>query len=184
MPDYRQIYASDADRYHDLVAAEDHQRNLPRVLSSLVELRGARVIEMGMGTGRVTREMIDAGASVSGYDESPAMIAVARQRLGEREYRATVADVRSLTLPERSADIPIAAWMLGHFCEWYAESWMSEIDKVLSTMWNALDQGGTLVIIETLGTGSELPGAPNAELAAYYRHLEETWGMNHKSSSV
>jgi hypothetical protein len=34
-----------------------------------------------------------------------------------------------------------------------------------------------LIVIETLGTGVDVAGAPNAELAAYYRLLEGAWGM-------
>lgn len=180
MVDYRQIYARDAERYHELVAAEDYMRNLPRALEAVVALRGARVVELGMGTGRVTREMLDAGATVSGYDESAAMISEARRRLGHRSFSAVVADARALLLPERSADVAIAAWMLGHFCEWYADAWQEEIDGVLRTMWRALDEGGTLVVVETLGTGRETPSAPNAGLAAYYSHLERTWAMQRR----
>lgn len=181
MPDYRQIYARDAERYHELVVAEDYLSNLPRELASVASLRGARVVELGMGTGRVTRQLIDAGAHVSGFDESAAMIAEARRQLGARQFTAAVADARTLELPGRSADVAVAGWMLGHFCEWYQANWQQEIDGVLRTMWGALDVGGTLIVIETLGTGSETPHPPNAELAAYYAHLEQAWGMQSRS---
>src|ERR1043165_3306949 len=110
MVDYRQIYARDAQRYQELVAAEDYLRNLPRELASVATLQGARVVELGMGTGRVTRELLDAGAHVSGFDEAAAMIAEARRQLGDRDFTASVADARTLTLPERSADMAVAAW--------------------------------------------------------------------------
>lgn len=176
MPDYRQLYAAEAERYQRLVAAEDHEGELPRALKRIVELDGARVVEIGMGTGRVTGLLLSAGASVSGYDQSPAMIAVARRVLGER-FQAIVADVRDILLPLGGADLAIAGWALGHFCEWYAGNWQDEIDAVLSKMWGTLDRGGTLVILETLGTGSEQPAAPNPELAAYYQFLEGSWGL-------
>jgi hypothetical protein len=97
-------------------------------------------------------------------------------RLEER-CRLVVADVRTEDLPAKSADVALAGWVLGHFCEWYAERWQGEIDGVLRRLWRALEDGGTLVVIETLGTGSLAPAAPNAALADYYRFLEQTWGM-------
>jgi SAM-dependent methyltransferase len=184
VPDYRDIYEHEAERYQVLVAAEDYQGELPRALSRVVELRGAKALEVGVGTGRVTRLLLDAGASVVGYEQSPAMLAVARRllesALGERlveRCRLLVADVRTEDLPAKSASVALAGWVLGHFCDWYSERWQGEIDGVLRRMWGALTDGGTLIVIETLGTGSAAPAPPNAALADYYRFLEQTWGM-------
>jgi len=176
MSHFQQIYAHDADRYHTLVSAEDAAGELPRALAKVAALRGARAIEVGMGTGRVTRLLLDAGARVTGYEASPAMLAVARETLGDR-FEGIVADIRAVDLAAKSADVAIAGWCLGHFCEWYGERWQGEIDGVVRRMWEALDANGTLIIIETLGTGVEVAAPPNAELAAYYRFLEETWGL-------
>lgn len=177
MPDYRKLYASEAERYQRLVAAEDHEGELPLALKRIVKLDGARVVEIGMGTGRVTGLLLSAGASVIGYEQSPAMINVARRVLGD-SFQAVVADVRGVPLPLGGADLAIAGWALGHFCEWYAGNWQNEIDAVLDKMWGTLDPGGTLVILETLGTGSDQPAAPNAELAAYYQFLESSWRLS------
>jgi SAM-dependent methyltransferase len=175
--DFREIYAHDAERYHTLVSAEDAAGELPRALARVVTLRGARAIEVGVGTGRVTRLLLDGGARVTGYEASPAMLAVARRTLGDR-FEGVVADIRAVDLPVKNADVVVAGWCLGHFCEWYGERWQAEIDGVLRRMWEALDEGGTLIVIETLGTGVEVAAPPNAELAAYYRFLEGTWGMS------
>jgi ubiquinone/menaquinone biosynthesis C-methylase UbiE len=181
MPDYRKIYEEDAEAYQRLVAAEDADGELPRAIAhtlglARIEPRGSRVVEVGMGTGRVTRILVDAGANVTGYERSSAMLAVARRLLGT-SFRGVQADVRHVELPASVADVALAGWCLGHFCEWYGERWPVEIDAVLHKMWHALDAGGVLIIIETLGTGSPLPRAPNASLAAYYALLEGTWQM-------
>jgi SAM-dependent methyltransferase len=179
MPDFRAIYERDAERYQRLVAAEDGAGELPRALGQVVALRGARVVEVGMGTGRVTRILLDAGASVLGYERSAAMVAVARRLLGQR-FDVVVADVREAELPVNGADLALAGWCLGHFCEWFGDDWQAEIEGVLQKMWGALDPGGTLVLIETLGTGGDMAHPPNAELAAYYRLLENDWGMQRR----
>jgi SAM-dependent methyltransferase len=176
MVDFRRIYALEAERYHALVSAEDAAGELPRALARVVELRGARVLEVGVGTGRLTRMLLDAGARVRGYEASPGMLAVARRELGDR-FEGVVADIREVELAAGSADVVVAGWCLGHFCEWFGDRWSGEIEGVLRRLWGALDAGGTLIVIETLGTGVERAAAPNAELAAYYRHLEGAWGM-------
>jgi SAM-dependent methyltransferase len=180
MPDYRQIYAQQAEAYHRLVSAEDYLGELPHALARVVALSGARVLEIGMGTGRITRLLLEAGARVTGYEQSPQMLAVARRELGER-FQAVVADVRSATLPANSADVALAGWALGHFCEWHAPDFLAEIDAVLLKMLNALEAGGTLIVVETLGTGSDEPRAPNAALGAYYEFLEEAHGMRRET---
>jgi SAM-dependent methyltransferase len=179
MPDYREIYAHDAERYHRLVSAEDSLGELPRALARVAPLAGAKVVEVGMGTGRLTRLLLEAGARVVGYERSAAMVEVARRHLGdafgaaiEDRFAAVIGDVREVELPPRSADVAIAGWALGHFCEWYAPDFIAEIEAVIAKMAGALSRGGTLIVIETLGTGSELPGAPNAVLASYYRWMD------------
>jgi SAM-dependent methyltransferase len=177
MPDYQRIYENDAERYQRLVAAEDYRGELAEALQSVAPLRGARVIEVGVGTGRITRLLLDGGASVIGYERSPAMMSVARRLLGDT-FVGHVADIRGIRLAPQSGTIAIAGWVLGHFCEWYGEHWQLEIDGVLRNMWDALESGGMLIILETLGTGTEHAGAPNRELAAYYELLEREWNMH------
>ena len=176
MSDFQRIYDHDAERYHTLVSAEDAAGELPRTLARVAHLSGARVIEVGMGTGRVTRLLLDAGASVTGYERSEAMLEVARRELGER-CRMLLADVRDLRFQSESAEVALSGWALGHFCEWYAGEWQRSIDGVLRALWDALAPGGTLIVIETLGTGAATPAAPSAALARYYDFLEGTWQM-------
>lgn len=173
MPDYRAIYENDAERYQQLVAAEDYRGELPQALERLVQLDDARVLEVGVGTGRITRLLVDRGARVLGYEQSAAMLAVARRLLGDR-FEGHVGDIRSVTVSARGLDLAIAGWVLGHFCEWYAGRWRQEIERVLGEMDRALRPGGTLVILETLGTGATEAHAPSAELAAYYELLENS----------
>jgi SAM-dependent methyltransferase len=176
LPDFRDIYAHDAERYHRLVSAEDYLGELPRALARIASLQGARVLEVGMGTGRLTRLLLEAGASVVGYERSAAMVEVARRHLAGH-FDVEVADVREVELPPGSADVAIAGWALGHFCEWYAPEFLPEIEAVVAKMTRAVSGKGTLILIETLGTGSERPGAPNPSLATYYGWLEGTLGM-------
>ena len=52
--DYHAIYRDHAPPYDRLVAAEDRASNILPALQSICEIRGAHVIEVGVGTGRMT----------------------------------------------------------------------------------------------------------------------------------
>jgi hypothetical protein len=44
--------------------------------------------------------------------------------------------------------------------------------------------GGFLMIIETLGTGSDVPGPPSKGLERYYNRLENIWGFTRQIIST
>jgi len=56
-----------------------------RLISNLLEpIRGETVLDIGCGTGRSMRPLLDMGLHVSGLDPSPYMLDIARNKLGER----------------------------------------------------------------------------------------------------
>ena len=68
---------------------------------------GSRVLDLGCGGGEpVARFLVDHGMRVTGVDSSPAMIALAAERLPEQEW--IVADMRRLALHRRFEGI--LAW--------------------------------------------------------------------------
>ena len=76
---------------------------------------------------------------------------------------------------DNTADIAIAGWVFGHFRSWSADDWRKQVGTALSHLERVTCAGGTVVIIETLGTGSESP-SPTAELLEYYEWLETQRG--------
>jgi ubiquinone/menaquinone biosynthesis C-methylase UbiE len=169
--DYRAIYAEHADRYHELVSAEDARGELPRALAAMARLRGADALDVGAGTGRVTRLLCEAGARVTALEASPAMLAVARRELGRR---ATLieGDARALPFADGSFDVVVAGWVFGHFRHWNEPGWREDVGRAVGEMRRVARPGGVVAVIETLGTGQAEPGAPNALLAEYYAWLE------------
>jgi ubiquinone/menaquinone biosynthesis C-methylase UbiE len=183
MTDYHAIYEQQARAYDRMVRAEDCDGELRRVLRELMDWSGKRVVEAGAGTGRLTRILLDAGARVLATDSSEAMLAVAREHFGR--YRGdslelAVADARSLPCASGSADVALAGWVFGHFVGWYPDAWQGQVSLALAELDRCLGPGGELLILETLGTGTEHPGPPRPELAAYYGWLETSQGMTRR----
>jgi ubiquinone/menaquinone biosynthesis C-methylase UbiE len=178
--DHRRVYADQAEDYDLLVSAEDADGQLLPAIAALVPLPGARVLEIGVGTGRITELLVASGARVVGCEPSAAMLEVARRKLDR--FPDHGCELHPLTVQEFSPagaefDLAIAGWVLGHFVEWFAGSWRDEIGRALDRMQDALRPGGVLCVIETLGTGHTEPTPPTPELAEYYEWLERDRGM-------
>jgi SAM-dependent methyltransferase len=56
----------------------------PAVLALLGDVTGKRVLDVGCGPGLYAEELVRRGARVVGIDQSPEMVRLARQRLGDR----------------------------------------------------------------------------------------------------
>ncbi|UJR84697.1 class I SAM-dependent methyltransferase [Sandaracinus amylolyticus] len=172
----RAIYRDAADAYDRLVRAEDADGALPRALAELAVVRGARALDVGSGTGRVARVLLELGArEVVGVDRAPAMLEVAARSLPADRVRLIEADARALDLAsiggEGSFDLATAGWCFGHFRHWMPDGWRDEVGRALDAMERAVAPGGALVVIETLGTGHTEPRHHDA-LEEYFALLE------------
>lgn len=180
--DYARIYREEPERYDAMVRAEDCDGALPALLARVApSLRGGRALELGVGTGRVTRLLLRAGASVRGCEQSAAMLAVADERLRAEGFAPSsldlaVADAYEATFGDAWADLAIAGWVFGHAVSWHPDDWKARIGHALTAMRRALKPGGALVVVETLGTGFTAPTPPPG-LVPYQRWLEDEWGL-------
>lgn len=178
------IYLDHAREYEALVSAEDCDGHLLPALARLTPLEGSAVLEVGIGTGRLTRLLLPRVARLVGVEPAPAMLAEARRRVADLPAdvagRADLleADARTLPVPDGWADLAIAGWVFGHLRHWLPDDWRAQVARALDEMERALKPGGTLVIIETLGTGSTEPQPPNPALAEFYAWLEQERGMS------
>jgi ubiquinone/menaquinone biosynthesis C-methylase UbiE len=177
------IYQYQADQYEKLVACEDFQGNLLRAITNIFPLAGLDVLELGAGTGRVTRLLAPYVRHILALDSSLPMLEVARRKLidfGIRNCELAVADHRSLPIKHNLFDLAISGWSICYLVSPGAAepfpNWQRQVGKALHEMERALRPGGTIIIIETLGTGFDTPHPPQ-HLEAYFRYLED-WGFS------
>ncbi len=182
MDHFRSIYTTQAEAYHQLIAAEDVDGNLLRELERLADFRDKRLLDLGSGSGRIALLLHGQTSQTIALDLYAAMLSEQVQQ------RAKVAggwdlvqgDMHALPIQDHWADMVIAGWALGHFQDWYAGDWRTRVDQVISEMSRASKPQGFLIIIETLGTGSLEPAPPHQGLAEYYERLEDTWGFKRR----
>ena len=125
---------------------------------------GERILDLGCGTGHLTQQIAEAGATAVGLDQSAEMVAAARQRSPDCEF--VHADAREFT-----ADEPFDAVFSNA-----ALHWIPEQDAVLESIVDALRPGGRLVA-ELGGHGNidAIVTATHAELAARGHETPMPW---------
>lgn len=112
----------------------------PGILALLEPMRaqGGVVVELGCGSGLLTRYLVDAGHHVIATDASPAMLALARE---------TVPDARSLlqvVLPDDRIPEADAVVGVGHVLNYLPDE--ESVDRALVVIARALRPGGLLAI--------------------------------------
>jgi len=168
---FQTIYATRAADYDLLIRREDLDGNLLKAIRGICPVEGIDIVEMGAGTGRLTRLLASLAKRVRAFDASAHMLEVAAASLaamGLNNTAVAVADNRQLPVADGSADLAIEGWSFGHATEWHPDTWRDEVGKMLGEMLRVLRPGGTAILIETLGTGHETPFLPTDSLAALY----------------
>ncbi len=174
MPDYLEIYSKQAEQYEALVSQEDYQHNIARALHQIVPFDGLTVVEFGAGTGRLTCLLAPVVKSIQAFDSSQHMLDVAiakLQKSGLTNWQIDVSDHRHISAQTGAADVAISGWSVCYMVVGNDETWEAELAKGLDEMRRVIRPGGTLIILETLGTGHEQP-VPPAILVHYYAYLE------------
>ncbi len=181
------IYQHHARTYERVFRHEDHEGNLSRALTETLPLAGARVVDVGTGTGRMARMMLDAGAAAMiCVDREPAMLEVALEHLEERDddegvwWYVTTADAAALPVQDGWADVTVAGWALGHLRDELGRGWRPAVDRAVAEMLRVTRPGGMLVILESLGIAGEEPAPPTRDLSQYYRRLERRHGFERR----
>jgi len=174
MPDLKDIYQSAAERYHALVNREDYEGNLLPAILSIDELVGKDVLELGAGTGRISCLIAPIANRLVATDISHHMLSYGKRRLEAlflANWHLGLASHRALPLADRTADVILAGWSFCYAALDAGEGWRPALEEALSEVGRVLRPGGVLILIESLGTGFELPNRPDV-LVDYLAYLD------------
>ena len=110
----------------------------PATIALLGDVKGRTVLEAGCGSGELTAWLADNSAVVTAFDVSPAMAAIAMQKLRGRA-NVLVADIgQPFCFAEDDAfDLVVASLVLHYVCDW---------GKVLDEFRRVLKPDGRIVI--------------------------------------
>jgi SAM-dependent methyltransferase len=154
--------------------ADEYDRHRPAYPDALVDracelarlARGARVLEIGCGTGQLTRSLLARGLRVTAVEPGEQLIARARDQL--------TGEVRFVNAPLEEARLPHA-----HYSAVFSASAVHWVDPDVS--WrkaaDALVDGGTLALVSYFGLEDSRDDqeALRAVLAAVAPELAATW---------
>jgi ubiquinone/menaquinone biosynthesis C-methylase UbiE len=102
----------------------------PAMIDLAGDVNGRRVLDAGCGSGPLSAALLAKGALVTGFDSSPAMLELARQRLG-RNADLHVADLgRPLPFADGAFDDVVVSLVLHYLQDWTAP--LAELRRVLT----------------------------------------------------
>jgi SAM-dependent methyltransferase len=164
-------YRPDLARIHHLGFSFHAEDCAPGILALLepVRERDGLVVELGCGSGLLTRFLVDAGHRVVATDASLAMLDIAR------EYAAGAEEIRQIVLPDDPIPAADAIVSTGHALSYLPSA--AAIDRAIVSIAEALRPGGVVAF--------DLCGRSYAEPRTGERPMgwqTETWALVTKTS--
>lgn len=160
---YSRVYCSRGLEYEELISYEDHAGNLIPALLQLLGTQNDRpvgkqvAVDLGCGTGRLSRLLSSHLGFIFGFDAEPHMVAIARKLTPVPNVGYAVAEHANIPLASQSADLVVEGWAFLHTVSSRPDSWRSILEKYLDEANRVLRPGGMIVLVETLGTGYKEP---------------------------
>jgi SAM-dependent methyltransferase len=133
-------YRRDLAEVHHLGFGFHADNCAPGIIALLEPIRERKglVLELGCGSGLLTRHLVDAGHRVIATDASPAMLEIAEEYVPEAE------DLRQLVLPDDPMPQADAIVSVGHTVNYLPD--VPAIERALAAAARALRPGGVLAV--------------------------------------
>lgn len=179
MPDHENIYSKQAQLYERLIC---RQPSLLPAIRTVLPVEGLHMVDAGAGTGRLSAVLAPYAETLAAFDRYEPMLHLTEAKLAALlppdRFLCAVADHRQLPLPDAGADLVTAGWSVCYLASCNHPDWSRSLEETLAEFRRILRPGGTIILFETMGTGTDGPEAPDF-LVPYYRALEETYGFTY-----
>lgn len=142
-----------------------HQEQLALVDRYIPEFEGKRLLDVGCGTGRLSRFFSDHGAEVLGFDFSEKSIDIARSLSDGQNPRYAVQSIFDFKA-EEPYDIILSWGSVTIAC-----NSRKELAQAMNRLFAALCPGGTLLLLEPIHSGP-LHRVLNLSLPAFVQEVE------------
>jgi SAM-dependent methyltransferase len=126
----------DQQRFGSVIGEFIKQTQERIVFSTLPDVSGWKVIDVGAGTGRFTIAFTERGAEVTACDASEEMLKVLQSKISVGRIQTKMIDAQDLTFPDHSFDCAVSFRLLMHVIDW--KKALSEICRV-SRDWIVID---------------------------------------------
>jgi ubiquinone/menaquinone biosynthesis C-methylase UbiE len=182
MPDHAYIYEQQAELYERLVS---RQPGLLDIVNGIRPVEGLDIVDAGAGTGRLAAALAPYARTLTALDASAPMLEVTARKLLQlglprERWSCIPADHRCLPLPDSSADLLVSGWSVCYLASSGVPDWRGNLEVVMAEFRRVVRPGGSIILFETMGTGTDEPSPPSF-LTGYYRLLQEEYGFSHKT---
>ncbi|PAK52329.1 class I SAM-dependent methyltransferase [Paenibacillus sp. 7541] len=179
MTTHEEIYANQAVAYDLMIS---RQPDLTEVISEIKGFHDLDVLDLGAGSGRLAMILAQKARSLVCTDRSSSMLDLLERKFIQqgtaRHWQTVVADHRQLPIPDESVDLAVSGWSISYLTNSGNPEWRSNLERIMSELYRVVRVHGTIVIFETLGTGTITPDPPEI-LKLYYSSLEKDYGFQH-----
>lgn len=180
MSTHEKIYVDQAEAYESMVSK---QPDLTEYINEIRPFHGLDVLDLGAGSGRLSTVLAKDAKSLICTDISPSMLALLGNKLTDqgvaRNWSTLVADHRELPVADSTIDLVVSGWSICYLTNSGQEEWKGNLENIISELERVLKPGGTMIIFETMGTGTENPNPPDF-LKPYYQALTQQYGFQHR----
>lgn len=125
------LYAKNYDKKTDYLNSFENDV----VLKFLGNLKGKKVLDIGCGTGRIIKNLMEAGAKVVAADVSEEMLKVTKKKFKDAEI--VCADIENLPFKDKSFDCVLALFVVVH---------LRDLQKAFDEVYRVLKDGGTFIV--------------------------------------
>ncbi|NMO97143.1 class I SAM-dependent methyltransferase [Paenibacillus lemnae] len=180
MTSHEEIYNDQPMSYEDMIS---RQPDLTGIIKELKPFNGIDVLDLGAGSGRLSEFIAPEAKSLACTDISGSMLELLDEKLKGKgtaqNWTTLVADHRELPIADSSIDLVISGWSISYLANSSNKDGSKNLEEIMNEINRVLRPNGSIIILETLGTGTETPNPP-AFLKEYYALLEHEYGFSHR----